>query len=263
METVTAADGTAIAYERTGSGPPLVLVHGSTATHTAWEPVRPAFAEQFTVYAMDRRGLGESEDADEYALEREAEDVTALVESLAAPAVLFGHSYGALVSLEAALRTDGLRVLVLYEPVFPVGDDELYAEALLAEMGTLHDEGASEELLVVFLEEIVELPPAEIDALRSDASWPALVETSRTLYRETATEHEYEFDPSRVGELPTPTVLVTGTESPTDFRAPTAALDEALPDSRVVTLDERGHDAIHAAPELVVEEVLAAIRASE
>ena len=78
MDTVTSADGTPIAYERTGSEPPLVLVHGMTADHTRWEPVRPAFEEQFTVYAIDRRGRGGSGDAAEYELEREIEDVTAV-----------------------------------------------------------------------------------------------------------------------------------------------------------------------------------------
>lgn len=70
METVTSADGTQIAYERTGSGPPLVFVHGTTADHTRWDPIRPAFEEHFTVYAIDRRGRGESGDAAEYALDR-------------------------------------------------------------------------------------------------------------------------------------------------------------------------------------------------
>ena len=262
METVRSPDGTAIAYERAGSGPPLVLVHGSTANHTAWDPVRPACEDHSTVYAMDRRGLGESGDADEYALEREAEDVAALVESLDAPAVLFGHSYGALVSLEAALRTDTLRTLITYEPVFPVGDDELYSEELLAEMEALREEGEYERMLVLLLEDIVELPPAELDALRSDPSWPDLVDGARTLYRETEAERAYEFDPARFAELTTPTVLLTGSESPSDLTNPTDELDRALPNSRIVTLEERGHDAIHTAPDLVIDEVLAVIRES-
>ncbi len=262
METVSSADGTEIAFERTGSGPPLVLVHGVISTHTAWEPVRPDFEDHYTVYAMDRRGLGESGDADEYALEREAEDVAALVESLEVPAVLFGHSYGALVSLEAALRADKLRTLILYEPVFPVGDDDLYSEELLAEMELLHEEGEYERLLVLLLEDILELPPAEVDAMRSDPSWPDLVDAARTLYRETTAEHEYEFDPTRVAELTTPTVLLTGSESPADLTNPTDELDKALPDNRIVTFEERGHDAVQTAPELVIDEVLAVSRES-
>lgn len=262
METVTSADGTEIAFERAGSGPPLVLVHGTISTHTAWEPVRPDFEDHYTVYAMDRRGLGESGDADEYALEREAEDVAALVESLEDSAVLFGHSFGALVSLEAAIRTDELRTLILYEPIFPVGDDELYSEELLAEMETLRETDEYERLLVKFLEGILELPPAEIDAMRSNPSWPDLVDAALTLYRETTAEHEYEFDPTRVTKLTTPTVLLTGRESPDDFTNPTDELERALPDSRIVTFEKQGHDAIQTAPELVIDEVLAVSRDS-
>ena len=81
----------------------LVFVQGTTADHTRWDPVRPAFAEYFTVYAIDRRGRGESGDADDYTLEQEVEDVAAIVDSINEPVVLLGHSYGALVSLEAAL----------------------------------------------------------------------------------------------------------------------------------------------------------------
>lgn len=263
MKTVTSADGTAIAYDRTGSGPPLMLVHGSTATHSAWEPVRPAFENHFTVYAMDRRGLGESSDTDEYALEREGEDVAAVVDSLDEPVVLLGHSYGALCSLEAALRTDNLRTLVLYEPVFPVGDDKLYSEDLLAEMKALHEEGENERLLILLFEDIVEFPPGDIDALRSDPSWPGLVDATRTLYRETRAENDYTFDAARFAELTTPTILVSGSESPGDLTNPTDELDDVLPTSRIVTLEGQGHDGIHTAPDLFIDEVLAAIHESD
>jgi pimeloyl-ACP methyl ester carboxylesterase len=80
METITSRDGTPIAYERSGEGPPLVLVHGMTSTHRSWE-LLPELREHFTVYAMERRGRGESGDAAEYSLEREVEDVVALIDS--------------------------------------------------------------------------------------------------------------------------------------------------------------------------------------
>lgn len=137
MKTVTSADGTTIAYERTGSGPPLVLLHGGATTdHMTWNltGVGPALSEQHTVYAIDGRGRGESGDADEYTLEREFEDVVAVVESIDEPVTLLGHSSGALMSLEAALRTGNLRKLILYEPPVQVGSHELVSEELLAEI---------------------------------------------------------------------------------------------------------------------------------
>jgi pimeloyl-ACP methyl ester carboxylesterase len=81
METVTSRDGTPIAYELSGEGPPLALVHGMTADHSTWQLVLPDLSEHFTVYAMDRRGRGESGDAAaDYSLEREVEDVVALID---------------------------------------------------------------------------------------------------------------------------------------------------------------------------------------
>lgn len=260
METLTSTDGTPIAFERTGNGPPLVLVHGTTADHTRWEPVQPAFAEHFTVYALDRRGVGESGDAEEYELVREAEDVAAVVDSIDEPVVLLGHSYGALVSLEAALRTDNLRTLILYEPYFPVGDQKLYSEELLAEMRALEEAGENERLLVLLFEEIVELSPEQIDDLRSAPNWPVRVNMAHVVYRESDAENEYTFDAARFTDMTTPTVLLSGSESPQSVKDATGAVDDGLPNSRIVILEGQGHIATTTAPELFVDEVLASIR---
>ena len=88
METITSKDGTLIAYRRSGEGPPLVLVHGAAANHSRWTPILPAFEERFTVCAVDRRGRGGSGDSDDYAIEREFEDVAAVVDSFGEPANL-------------------------------------------------------------------------------------------------------------------------------------------------------------------------------
>ena len=122
METVTSRDGTTIAYERSGEGPPLVLVHGMASTHLTWAFVLPELQEHFTVYAMDRRGRGESGGGGaDYSIECEFEDVVTLIDTIDRPVDLLGHSYGAILALEAALRRGGrVRKLVLYEGGFPV-----------------------------------------------------------------------------------------------------------------------------------------------
>src|ERR671913_1467382 len=91
-----AAGSTQVAYSRGGEGPPLVLVHGTAADHSRWAPVLPAFEQHFSICAVDRRGRGGSGDSEDYALEREFEDIAAVVDSIGEPVFLLGHSYGAL-----------------------------------------------------------------------------------------------------------------------------------------------------------------------
>ncbi|MFD1512859.1 alpha/beta fold hydrolase [Halomarina rubra] len=260
METVTSADGTTIAYERTGRGPPLVLVHGSAGDHTRWElfGVRERLAEEHTVYAVDRRGRGESGDAPEYAIEREFEDVAAVVDAIDEPAAVLGHSYGATCAMEAALRTDAVDRLVLYEPDLVVDDllDDLESRGVLADLKTRLDAGDDEGALVRFLADVAELDPAEVDALRAAPNWPDRVAAAHTLYRETVAPREYTFDPTRFESLTTPTLLLTGSESPAYLRASTDLARDSLPNCRVVVFEGHGHVAMNTAPERFVEAVL-------
>ena len=94
FEKVVSEDGTPIAVWRSGAGPPLVLVHGTAADHTRWAPVLPALEERFTVLAIDRRGRGPSGDADDHALEREVQDVAAVIDWAGNGVNVLGHSYG-------------------------------------------------------------------------------------------------------------------------------------------------------------------------
>ena len=258
MATVTSADGTEIAYERSGSGPPVVLVHGSTVTHTHFDPVRPAFADYFTVYAMDRRGHGESGVADEYALEREAEDVSAVIDGIQEPVTLLGSSFGALVSLEAALQTENLRALVLYEPPIPVGDHE-FAE--YEKVAALVENGENEQALTV-LHNLGEDPPVQIDALREQPNWQKRVDGAHTFPRETRVFREYAFDPARFMDVTTPSLLLTGSESSAAFQDAMEAVEEALPNSRLITFEGHGHVAFNTAPDRFIDEVLSFVRES-
>ncbi|MFC4360639.1 alpha/beta fold hydrolase [Halobium salinum] len=258
MKTVASADGTPIAVERTGSGPPLVLVHGSVCDHRFWDlsDIRSAFTEQYTTYAMDCRGVGESGDAVKYDLEREFEDVAAVVDSIDGPVTLLGHSSGALLSLEAALRTDNLHGLILYEPPIPVGDHELYSEETLDEMKRLLDAGENEQVLVLFLREIAQSTPEEIDAQRSAPDWQDLVDAAHVWPRSVQAVGEYEFDAARFANMATPTLLLSGSESPPFLRDATEVVDNALPNSWLVTFEGHAHEAMLTAPDRFVDEVL-------
>lgn len=262
METTTSGDGTPIAFERTGSGPPLVLVHGMAGNHERWDlfEVRSMLAEHATVYAMDRRGHGESGDAEEYALEREFEDVAAVVETIDDPVTLFGHSFGGLCAMEAALRTDNLDALVAYEPAGPREMTHRYAEEKYRELAALVDAGENERALEYFLRDVVDLPDFRIDELRAAPNWSARVDEAHTLPREYRAPTAYEFESERFETVTTPTSLLVGGESPQWTRDATDAFDEALPNSRISILEGEGHVAMNTAPERFVDEVLASVQ---
>lgn len=264
METVASADGTPIAYERTGSGSPLVLVHGMAGNHARWElfDVRSRLAEHTTVHAMDRRGHGASGDSEAYALEREFEDVAAVVDSIDDPVNLLGHSHGGLCAMEAALRTDNLRTLIVYEPAGPWEEGYLYSEEIYEELEALVEAGANEQALLLFLREVVDLPEPQIDELRAAPNWSDRVDEADTAPREYRAPTTYQFEPERFADMTTPTVLLVGGESPQWIKDATDALNDAIPKSRVSILAGQGHLAMNTAPERFTDEVLAFVRES-
>jgi pimeloyl-ACP methyl ester carboxylesterase len=261
MEAVTSRDGTPIAYERTGEGPPLVMVHGMTSTHRSWE-LLPKLREHFTAYAMERRGRGESGDDAEYSLEREVEDVLALVDSTGGdgPVDLLGHSHGAILVLEAALRRAGrVRRLVLYEGSLPFPEGtELYRPEALDAVRSRLEAGDKEGALLAFYREIAMLAPEDIEMVRSLPQYPTLVAMAPTIPRELQAEEGYyaEFDPARLGDFGVPTLVLVGGESPAFEKAAAEALVAALPAGRLVVLPGQGHLAHRTAPELLEREVL-------
>ena len=250
--TVVSEDGTPIAYRCTGEGLPLVLVHGTSADHTRWEPVLPALEDHFTVYAVDRRGRGGSGDTENYSLDREVEDVVALVDSIGVPVNLLGHSYGAICSMEASLMRTAARVhkLVLYEPPLPTSLVTFPAKTI-ERVEALIEEGEREEAVAVFLREAAGMPPHAVDGLRADhVAWQKRLAQAHTLPREARAAEGYVLDPARFREFGPQTLLLLGGESPPFFKAATEVLDEALPDSRIVVMPGQGHVAMHTAPEL-------------
>jgi pimeloyl-ACP methyl ester carboxylesterase len=253
METVQSKDGTLIAFERSGSGPPLVLVHGTTADHTRWASVLPGFEKNFTVYAVDRRGRGESGDSPDYSIEREYEDIAAVANSIQGPVNLLGHSYGALCCLEAALQVTNLRRLVLYEPAMSV-DMPIYPPGARAWIETLLDAGDNEEALDVFFREVVGMPENDVAILRYEPSWAARLEAAHTIPREFA-DADYMFDPARFANLAVPTLLLLGGDSPEYSRRATRAVHAALRASRIIVMPGQKHIAMSTAPDLFVRRV--------
>ena len=199
---VDSPDGTPIAYRESGSGDPMLLVHGSATSSADWLFVLPLLRDRFTVVTMDRRGRGRSGDAPDYAMAREAEDVLAVLDAVGAE-LLVGHSYGALCSILAAERTDRLRRLVLYEPPIavsargPAGLEELVAEGELetALEGFLRAAGISGD---------------QFKAIRSSPAWPALLDAVPVLPRELRACAAWRHPR---GPIQVPTLFVLGAET--------------------------------------------------
>ena len=252
MRQVTSRDGTPIAYGRSGTGRPLVLVHGTSVERFSFRFVEPLLTDRFTLCAVDRRGRGDSGDSmNGYAIEQEFADIAAVVDSLAEPADLLGHSYGATIALGAAPLARNLRRLILYEPApgVPTVDPDL-----LARLDALLAGGRREQLLSVFLTE-VGLDPDALERLRASPIWEPRVAAAHTIPRELRAEESYRPDPDAFASLAVPALLLLGTESPQWAKKGTEVVQAVLPDSRVAALEGQGHLALMTAPELVTDEI--------
>ncbi len=254
METIRSKDGTTIAYKRSGTGPPLVLVHGTTADHTRWAPILPALEEHFTVYAMDRRGRGGRGDTGPYAIQREFEDVAALIDAIGGEVDLLGHSFGGICALEAALLTPNIRKLVLYEPA-PPGFKE--APGTIDRMQAALDSGDREGVLSTFFLEAAGLTPSELKLMRSVPAWQGRVAAAHTILRELKSiETLPPFDPERFSRLEVPTLLLLGGDSIAEYKETIEQIHNILPNSRITVMPGQQHVAMNTAPELFVKEVL-------
>jgi pimeloyl-ACP methyl ester carboxylesterase len=257
MKTVASADGTLIAYEQSGNGPHLVLVHGIAASRARWASIRPRFEAHFTVTGMDRRGRGDSGDCPNYVIDREFEDVAAVVCALDAPALLFGHSFGAICALEAAMRTDKVAGLVLYEPaIFGEGESRVSPEQI-ERLEALLAAGDRDGAVKAFMVEIVGMPSYQLAALKSLPAWPGRIAAAHTLPREVRAEEAYRLDANRVGKLSIPVLLLLGGDSPPIFVRTIAELEKILPNSRTVVMPGQQHIAMDTGPDLIIGAVLA------
>lgn len=239
MVRVESADGTRIAYEHIGSGRPLVCVHGTGASG---EPLR-LLASSFDAVeciVVDRRGRGDSADADAHSLDREVEDLLTVLKRVDDPA-LFGHSFGGIVALEAARRLDRLDRLVLYEPPVLAGDD---GEDLAATLADRLDAGEEATVVRHFFERAV---GADVDDLWP--TWEAEAPPAHTFVREVAAVEAYDLpeDP----DVEVPTLLLYGEESPLHLRNAAGTVADAVPDARLVELAGVGHAGNTRAPDRV------------
>jgi pimeloyl-ACP methyl ester carboxylesterase len=251
---VRSADGTSIAVWADGSGPPLVLVHGGLNDHTTDRPFIDELLGSVTTFAMDRRGRGASGDGPDYAIEREFEDVAAIIDAVAArtgqAVSVWGHSYGADCAMGAAALTDKVAHLVLYEPGLGyAGSDEV--TAALAEIDTAIAAGDLERALLTALRDIVGLTEDEVAVVRATPGWPARLAAVPRLPREIRAEVDWRYQPGQFDRVTASTLLLAGAESPPAQQEATQRAAAAIPRARVRTLEGHSHIAHRVDPAMV------------
>jgi pimeloyl-ACP methyl ester carboxylesterase len=252
MQRIRSPAGATISYDQYGSGPPLVLVHGAISDHqTNWAFVKPLFEEQFAVYAVARRGRGETDATAGHSLEDESRDIVAVLQSIGAPVFLLGHSYGAQTALAAAVQVpDRVRKLVLYEPAWP----RVVGQEALARLEALAQAGDWEGFAVAFFRNRLSVPVEALDELRSTELWPPIIADAPASLGDLRALSRYDFQAERFRELRVPVLLQIGTESPRDLYV-TDALAAVLPNVRIEALPGQAHEGMTTAPQMYAEAV--------
>jgi pimeloyl-ACP methyl ester carboxylesterase len=252
MQRLTSPTGATVSYDQYGSGLPLVLVHGAFSDHkTNWEFVKPLFERQFTVYAIARRGRGETAATKGHSLEDESRDVMALIQSIGAPVFLLGHSYGAQTALAAAASIpDSVRKLVLYEAAWP----RVVGKEALAQLEELAQAGNWEDFAVTFFRDRLSVPVEELDELRTTGLWPPIIADAEASLGDLRALSRYDFKAERFRELRIPVMLQIGTQSPRDLYV-TDALAAVLPNVCIEELPGQAHEGMTTAPRMYAEAV--------
>jgi pimeloyl-ACP methyl ester carboxylesterase len=252
MRKVISKDSTPIAFDQSGQGPAIILVAGATSTRLAAASLAAALAPHFTVFAYDRRGRGDSGDTAPYAVEREVEDIDALITEAGGSAFVFGHSSGAVLALEAArLLPTRITKLAVYEPPFIIDDSRPPAPRDYAShLNELVSSGRRGDAVAYFMTEVG--TPAEMVAqMRQSPMWPALEAVAPTLvYDVTIMEDTQRGDPlplRKWAAVTVPTLVMDGTvflgrgESHVVLRHGADELANILPDAQRRILEGQDH----------------------
>lgn len=238
MEKVISKDGTAIAFDRSGEGPAVILVVGAFNERPTGAPLARFLERHFTVFNYDRRGRGESSDTAPYAVEREIEDLDALIAKAGGTASVFGYSSGAVLALRAAAYGLAITKLALYDPP-PTG---ARAAQLVPQLTELISAGNRGDAVELFQTEAVGIPPDVVAQLRNAPFRPALEKIAHTLV----------YDSTILEALPTgltasvriPALVIFGQENPEVMRQAAQSLADALPEGRYHPMKGQSHDIV-------------------
>jgi pimeloyl-ACP methyl ester carboxylesterase len=235
MQTVTSADGTTIAFTRAGTGPALVLVDGAMC-YRGMGPLSERLTDHFTVYTYDRRGRGESGDTLPLAVEREIEDLEALVAHAGGSAYAYGMSSGGALILRSAAAGVPWLGLALYEPPF-TGPKQDYTRELAQRLAA----GRRGDAVELFMT-LVGTPAEAIAGMRGAPVWPIFEAIAPTLAYDDAVLGDGSVPRDEAAIVKVPAILIDGDASPSTLRDAAAAVADAIPQARRVTLAGQTHD---------------------
>lgn len=254
MGKVTSKDGTSIAFDRSGDGPAVILVCGGSVDRTSNAPLAELLAEHFTVFNYDRRGRGDSGDTAPYAVEREVEDIDAVVEEAGGSSCLYGSSSGGALALVAAAGGLPITKLALWEPPF-ILDEKARPPAHTAKTFTeLVSAGRRGDAVEFFMAKVVGLPPESVAGARSAPFWAAHEALAHTLAYDATIMGDYSVPTELAASVTVPTLVMAGGASLPFMRETAEALAKSLPRGQMRTLEGQTHDVAPEAMAPVLEE---------
>lgn len=243
MEKVISKDGTVITFDQMGDGPPVVLVCGGSVDRMSNAQLAAILANHFTVFNYDRRGRGESGDTAPYAVEREVEDIDAVISAAGGSACLFGSSSGAALALEAAASGLAITRLALWEPPYIVDDSRPRPPADTAKTYTeLVAAGRRGDAVEFFMAKVVGLPPEFVANARTQPWWPAQEALAHTLAYDATVMGDYSLPTERAASVTTPTLVLAGGSDFPWMRDTARALANAIPGAQTRFLEGQGHN---------------------
>ena len=241
--TVASADGTTIAFDRLGAGPPLIMVVGAFHTRVTAAPLAAQLEDRYTILNYDRRGRGESSDTPPYSVQREIEDLDALIAEAGGSAAVFGYSSGAALALHAAARGLAISKLVLYEPPFLVDESRPRPPAdLVEQLDHLLSSGRRGDAVELYQSKVVGIPEDVVAQMRHAPFRPGLEAIAHTLVYEATIMGDFTLPTDLLASVPTPTLVIDGEKSPPFLRNAAHAVADAIPNGERRTLAGQTHE---------------------
>ena len=242
MDTVRSSDGTTIAFDRLGAGAPVVLVSGASTARAIHARLAELLAADFTVLNYDRRGRGDSGDTPPYAVQREIEDLHAVIGAAGGAAAVFGNSSGAVLALRAAAAGLPITRLALWEPPFMTDPDApRRQQAYLAQLTGLLDEGRRGDAMALFMRSIG-LPEQMIAGMRQAPMWPGMEALAPTLVYDATIMGDSMVPTGLVASITAPTLVLDGSDTGAWAASAARALTAALPNPQHRTLEGQDHN---------------------